>query len=183
MKKVVLNFIAGLIILSITSCGTKVNTESITKLNELDNILLETELQLSSLNKDSIREVYDNLKENEKIITAKLTDLPEDKTLVNKLAALATNSKIIKHYFRDTKKYVDEVELSKSQLKTLRNDLENGLILDEEFEKFYKEESKAISDLKIEVNICIGNTKRELKIYKSISPDISILIDSLSNIK
>lgn len=138
-----LNLIFILVVLStlIFSCTTN-NQREIGQIEGLTEIVIAAEEVLHSVNKDSLLEITALVREDIKKIQGKNDTLIRD-------AAFKADEYIgrLKHLNRlaiNYGKMEAELEVVKTQLNNLKQDLENGLIKQEDFLTYYESEKTAV---------------------------------------
>jgi hypothetical protein len=182
MNRVIIIFLlAGLAIL--TCCQHKDSAEKIKKIDSLITICDSLSNTLASVNNDSAEIVFQKAKASTELFEKKLRNLPESDTVRECLNSSGNIFKGLRKYFKELPSYKKDIDFSHTQLTNLKEDVKNNLLNEEEFSKYYKDESVALSLLSEKINGRISTTKNELSLYKRICFTVNYLVDSLNKMK
>jgi hypothetical protein len=139
-----LSIIAVIISIGLLSSCTKSLTEEQTlRLNSLDLRLDSTLISLNEIDTAKINAVAIHYFENLDYIQHKMTDTIDRETtfFIDKYYSLKKGYHLFQ---KDYPKVLKEIAITKTQLENLKHDGDNGLIEDEQFEKYYHLESNNI---------------------------------------
>ena len=94
----------------------------------------------------------------------------------------ATLKKGFKEFIKRRPYTIEELEFCRNQIEDLREDAENGLLSDEDFELYLKHESNASQSLRVQMSYYESRIAAQVKKFELLNPQINSLVDSL-NIK
>ncbi len=132
-------------VLILASCTENQNTDKIEKVDSLSMVLDETELMFKEINIDSLRQLFEIYQYNTDEIKKSYSKEDEEGWKI------VCRYNDMKKPFRNLVEYYDnissELNFSRQQLDSLKQDLQNNLITEERAEEYIIEEEKAIGYL------------------------------------
>ncbi len=170
-----------LVSLFVSSCAPKISTEKQEQLNELS---LRADSSLQELNSLDTAKAFANAShfwENVNFIQNKMTDTIDVNTAktIDRYYALR---KAFKLFQANYSKSLKEMELCKKQIQDLNHDVNNDIVDETQFDRYYHLESNNIVLAEEAVNEVLRAINTILPIYDTLNPKIdSILAISKSS--
>ncbi len=170
-------FLLAFVILSFASCQTNEDKLKVLRVEGISYKMEETAkvyFEIDTLKIDSLYSVIlfnlDRL--------GKLGYQDDHKLIMD----YATLKKGFKEFIKRRPYTIEELEFCRNQIEDLREDAENGLLSDEDFELYLKHESNASQSLRVQMSYYESRIAAQVKKFENLNPQINSLIDSL-NIK
>lgn len=101
---------------------------------------------------------------------------PEDKLIFD----YGILKKGFKEFIKSHDITLKELENCRNQINTLKEDVSNGLLSDEEFELYLKHEGNASQSLRVRMTYYHNRISSIMEKFDSLNPQVEIIIDSVS---
>ena len=91
-----------------------------------------------------------------------------------------TLKKGFKEFIKRRPYTLEELEFCRKQINDLREDAENGLLTDEDFELFLKHEANASQSLRVQMSYYQARIAAQVKKFEQLTPRIDSLVNTLN---
>ena len=168
-------FLLALLIISITSCQTKTNKLQVSRVDSISYRMEETAKVYFEIDTVKIDSFYS-------IVLFNLNKLSEIENQENQelLMDYGTLKKGFKEFIKRKPYTLEELEFCRKQINDLREDAENGLLSDEDFELYLKHEANASQSLRVQMSYYQARIASQVKKFEQLNPQIDSLINNLN---
>lgn len=161
------------------------NKETKVKLEKIDSLLTQVDslnLELNKVKIDSLKEVYSIVRSNILFFKTKNINFPENKNLMKDYGSYGLVGKNLKRLLGSYNLMKENVEYSQKQLKNLRHDIKNKILVNSDsINKYINDEAKAITDIKAELSPKVQLLNKQLPFYNKIHKSVEDFKKSLTN--
>jgi len=169
--KIHLIIISAIISFGLFSCSNSSKIKiQVSRVDSLYFIATVLENQAASVNIDTINSYKLYIDKTTKFILSNSKLIPEDKLLSKNIIKLGNAGRVFKKFNKNYTDLLNDIKFSKTQLKNLKEDLNNGLVKESDFVKYYEDEKKAIEDVKKEVIKLKAKLVYSIQIYYQYKP-------------
>lgn len=176
MKRNVIGLI--FIVMIFLGCKTAHQRESIMR---IDNLLEKIDLLdevLSSQEVETYRLLYDTIK----LYNAFFLNIPEDVILDESSLEIVYQYGTVEKTFKKLHShhlsvYAQELSLSKHQLNNLREDISNGILTEDETDKYLAVEDSILKETEFKINSKMEYARSNYSKYQKYQPKVLTLID------
>ena len=175
-----LNILTIGLLLFLMSCNN--NSLQKEQLAKTDSLLIETEELLKMIEDvelDTIHKFYALIQEHNNIFKKKLNGLPKNDSIKQNIFRYGTIEKSFKKIPRKLNEFNDAIELSVIQLNNLKFDVENNLLEDTLFEKYYNDEKLVFENSKNKITDIINILNKQINDFNELFPLLDQFADSL----
>ena len=134
--------------LSLVACQNKFISEMNNDLDSLEAEMTEVEAKLSKLNPDTMRSLLDSIDFDMDYLELYLDEDTLSRNIAIMVGSYSDQTRNMEKWIKAFKDHSIDLDYSKAQLKSLREDVNNGLGPIELFNEYKPSEAKAISSLK-----------------------------------
>jgi Skp family chaperone for outer membrane proteins len=178
MKKAL--FFLMILPLGFMACKSNKHAKEIATIDSLYTVIDSIQKTLSTIDTVKIRKVV-------KEYTASISQIKEnfkdenrkDEDLWKTITTYGIVKKPLRNFNRDFPAYYREIKFSRKQLDSLRADLKDGNIEEEKAPKYTKDEALAVNELKQKIESTVKVTQENLKLFDSLTPHVSKIIEEL----
>ena len=161
----------AVLMISLASCQTKTNNLQVSRVDSISFRMEETAkvyFEIDTIKIDSFYSiVLFNLNRLGKMETQGNTEL---------LMNYGTLKKGFKEFIKRRPYTLEELEFCRKQINDLREDAENGLLSDEDFELFLKHEANASQSLRVQMSYYQARISAQAKKFEQLNPRIDSLM-------
>jgi len=169
--KIHLIIISAIISLGLLSCSNSSKIKiQVSRVDSLYFVAKILENQAASVNIDTITSYKLYIDKTTKFILSNSKLISEDKLLSRNIIKLGNAGRVFKKFNQNYSDLLNDIKFSKTQLKNLKEDLNNGLVKESDFVKYYEDEKKAIEDVKKEVIKLKAKLVYNIQIYYHYKP-------------
>lgn len=183
MNNTIRNISSPAIIFSLmifTSCVRK-NQDELKRTDSLMNVLDSAENKFLASDSTRIQNVLDSMNHKTKLIQKFASDTL-DKEMTIFLSDYLRIQQALEKYYPDRRNIIPQITLSKKQLDNMKHDLNNGAISKEEFEKYFPEEERAVTELSSYISMTTSKAYLLLLQYDFIRTKVDFFITTLDTI-
>jgi hypothetical protein len=164
------------------ACMACKSSHTAERIQTIDSLLAENEnltLQFHAINRDSVKKVFASVKSATDLFQQKLMDLPKNEKVRQDLNRHGAIFKGIRRFMKDDGRIDTDLSYSKSQLQSLKADVTNELLTDEQYSKYIKDERTELNLLSEDIKSQVLKINDELSAFESVRGNIEYLVDSL----
>lgn len=151
------------------------NENEVAKVSGLEEILLNTEEVLNSVDTSETFALYREVKHNLKFIQNNYSDTMQKDDAFT-LGDYNANRKALYFFVENYNKFNNEIELSKNQLNNLKTDLANNTINIDDFPNYFETEQQIIIELNNQVSTAVNGINTVISNYKDLTPKVNKII-------
>lgn len=168
-----------LLIISFASCQNKIISDMNDDLDSLDQELVKIDEKMAEIKPDTIQTLLDTIDFDMTYLELYLDDDTLPRPLAISIGSYSDQKRNLQKWQSAYKDHVREMAYAKNQVKSLRQDVNNGMVPKELFDKAKPSEAKAIAQL--------GETAGNLKVWYNSNLErfdyLKQKVDSISGIK
>lgn len=168
-------FFLVFLLFSLVSCQTKTNNLQVSRVDSISFRMEETAKVYYEIDTLKIDSFYTIVLFNFNRL-GKMKIQESNELLLN----YGTLKKGFKEFIKRRPYTLEELEFCRKQINDLREDAENGLLTDEDFELFLKHEANASQSLRVQMSYYQARIAAQVKKFEQLNPRIDSLVNTLN---
>mgnify|MGYP001571848723 FL=1 len=176
MKPIIITAVAALCLLS--ACKSYKHQKELQTIDSLNIVIDSIERNLSQADTGRVKKIFAEYTQNLESIKENFDDQKDDSTWPA-LTAYGIINKPLKNFLKNFNGFCEEISYSRKQLDSLRTDIENGNIPEENISSYSKTEADAVNDLKTTVDLALRDVNDKMHLFDSLNPKIIRIIERL----
>lgn len=175
--------IFSLIILAITfvACGPQIPSEKIAKIDSLEHGLDSAEQRLLAIDSARAFEMVNNYEAKLSYFLGVVEDtLPREEAFF--IDSWYRLRKVVRKYASYYSPLINEIRISKQQMKDLRYDAENGLVEEKYFDEYIELETENVESVTVSTHEMMDKFEKFVPLYEEKLPRMDSLYNHYSKI-
>lgn len=168
MNRYSIAFLLAAMIIAFSSCQNPEQKARLEKIDSLDTKLDSIETAINSLDSAKVAKRFNRVQENAGRLDS-VTSGEADSAL---MAANEKTEETFRRYLSNIERLKQELSYSYEQLDSLRFDVENELLTQNDFKNYFDDESSAVNYLKDKSFYIVNTTKRKMNSFDSLQTEV-----------
>jgi hypothetical protein len=177
MKKILFSlFITAIFI----SCNSNKHQKEISTLDSLQKLLNEAEIQLASTDTAKVRTIKAEMQKNLDYITLNYKDTFSMSMAMMLSEYAFPKKKVYKNFVGNYSKLLKDIEYTRTQLNSLKQDLENNKIPDDKVQQYFITEQNAVLTISQTINQNVNTIQAYFLKFDTLHPKVLHIVDSIN---